>query len=431
MDKLKLDTSQAIRRNMIAATFVIGMLAAAITLGASMPLDGAIIAPGTLIVEGSIKKIQHLTGGIVSEIAVDEGASVSAGDLLVRLDDTVTRANLDIIHNTLRAERARLARLQAQRDGLNDPVFPPDLAEDPGSRDIREGETRLARVLLTSLADRKRSFLQRIEQLSQEIKGLEEQQRSSAGQLAIVRKDIDDLEPLYKSGNLQRARISGLQRELLRNQGALGDAVARIAQSQARIIEAELQIIQNDHDFIAGVVQELRVTETKIAELQERKIAAEDQLRRLKIRTPLSGAVHQLAVHTLDGVISPGEVLMHIVPNTDWLVAEIRVRPSDVDQLSMGQEARIRFLAPDRGTTDELHGVLFRIAANVTQDTENGLAYYTAGVRLPKDAFERLNSRKPIPGMPVEAFLRTEARTLASYLVKPLSDQMERALRER
>jgi HlyD family secretion protein len=431
MDKLKLNTSQAIRRNMIAATVVIGVLAAAITLGATMPLDGAIIAPGTLIVEGRIKKIQHLTGGIVSEIAVDEGASVSAGDLLVRLDDTVTRANLDIIHNTLRAERARLARLQAQRDGLKDPLFPPDLAEDPGSRGMLEGEARLAGVLLTSLADRKRSLLTRIEQLRQEIKGLKEQQKSSVGQLAIVRKDIDDLEPLYKTGNLQRARISGLQRELLRNQGALGDTVARIAQSQARIIEAELQIIQNDHDFIAAVVQELRVTETKIAELQERKIAAEDQLRRLEIRTPLSGAVHQLAVHTLDGVISPGEVLMHIVPNTDWLIAEIRVRPSDVDQLSMGQEARIRFLAPDRGTTDELQGALFRIAANVTQDAENGLAYYTVGVRLPKDAFEPLKTSKLIPGMPVEVFLRTDARTLASYLVKPLRDQMDRALRER
>ena len=425
------DTSRAIRRNLLAALLLIGAIGAAAGLSAHMPLDGAVVAPGTIVVEGNVKKIQHPTGGVVAEIAVAEGAQVAAGDLLMRLDDTVTRANLDIVRNNLTTERARLARLQALRDGVKVPVFPPDLANDASLSGQLEGEARLTQLLLNSEEDQKRGLRERIEQSRQEIKGLAEQQQSFAGQRDIVRKDLEDLQPLYDRGNIQRPRISALQRELMRNQGAVGDAVAKIAQAQAKIAETELQIIQINHDFLAEIVKQLRETETRIGELRERKITAEDLLKRIDIRAPLSGAVHQLAVHTIGGVVSPSDVLMHIVPSANRLVVEVQVKLSDIDQLFVGQDARVRFSAFDRLTTEELQGTLVRIGADLTHDAQNRLAYYTAAVTVPDSELAQLNGRKLVPGMPAEVLIKTGERTLASYILKPLHDQMERALRER
>jgi HlyD family secretion protein len=426
-----LETSRAIRRNLFAALLLVAATGVAVGFSAYTPLDGAVVALGTIVVEGNVKKIQHPTGGVVAEIAVAEGARVEAGDPLIRLDETVMRANLDIVRNNLTTERARLARLQALRDGVVEPVFPPDLAEDASLSGVLEGEARLTRLLLNSQEDQKRGLRERIEQSRQEIKGLKELQKSFSGQRDIVRKDLEDLQPLYKRGNIQRPRISALQRELMRNQGAIGDGFARIAQSRAKIAETELQIVQIDHDFVADIVKQLRETETKITELRERKIAAEDQLTRVDIRSPLSGTVHQLAVHTMGGVVSSSDVLMHIVPSSKRLVVEIQVKPSDIDQLSMGQEARVRFSAFDRRTTDELQGTLTRIAADLTHDPRGRLSYYTATVQVPDSELGRLNGRKLVPGMPAEVLIKAGERTLASYILKPIHDQMERALRER
>jgi HlyD family secretion protein len=426
-----LETSRAIRQNLLAALLLVATIGVAAAFSAYTPLDGAVVAPGTIVVEGNVKKIQHPTGGVVAEIAVAEGAGVSAGDLLMRLDETVTRANLDIVRNNLTTERARLARLQALRDGVMEPVFPADLAEDAHISGVLEGEARLTQLLLNSREDQKRGLRERIEQSRQEIKGLEEQQNSYTGQRDIVRKDLEDLQPLYERGNIQRPRISALQRELMRNQGAVGDGVAKMAQARAKIAETELQIVRIDHDFLADIMKQLRETETRISELRERKITAEDQLKRVDIRSPLSGTVHQLAVHTIGGVVSPSDVLMHIVPSSDRLVVDVQVKPSDIDQLSMGQEARVRFSAFDRRITDELQGTLVRIAADLTHDPQNRLAFYTATVKVPETELARLNGRKLVPGMPAEVLIKTGERTLASYILKPMHDQMERALRER
>jgi HlyD family secretion protein len=426
-----LDTSRAIRRNLLAALLLIAVIGAAAGLSATTPLDGAVVAPGIIIVEGNVKKIQHPTGGVVAEIAVAEGARVAAGDLLIRLDETVTRANLDIVRNNLTTERARRVRLQALRDGVKEPAFPPDLAGDASLSGVLEGEARLTRLLLNSQEGQKFGLRERIEQSRQEINGLKDQQQSFTGQHDIVRKDLEDLLPLYERGNIQRPRISALQRELMRNQGAIGDAVAKIAQAQAKIAETELQIVQIDHDFLAEIVKQLRETETRISELRERKITAEDQLKRVEIRSPLPGVVHQLAAHTIGGVVSPNDVLMHIVPNSDRLAVEIQVKPSDIDQLSIGQEARVRFSAFDRPITDELRGTLMRIAADLTHDPQNRISYYTATVKVPESELARLNGHKLVPGMPAEVFIKTDGRSLASYILKPMHDQMERALRER
>ena len=427
----RLHTQSAIRRNLRTAMVLIVMTGAALTVSAYTPLDGAVVSSGTVVVEGRDKKIQHPTGGVVGEIDVKEGAEVSAGQLLIRLDETETRPNLDIVLNALTTERARLARLQAVRDGQMDPVFPQDLANDPGIRGVLEGEDRLARLQLTSRDEQKRSLLHHIEELRQEIKGLQDVQTSNAGQMEIVKKDLADLKPLYDRGNIQRPRISSLERESLRLQGEISDATAKIAQSEAKIAETELQIVQNDHDFIADVVKQLRESETKINELQEKKIAAEDQLKRLDIRSPIPGIVHELTVHTIGGVVAPSDVLMHIVPSADRLIVEVKVKPSDIDKLAAAQDARIRFSAFDRRKTDQLHGTLVRIGADLTRDSENRPSYYSAAVQISESELAKLNGLKLVPGMPAEVFIKTGERTLAGYIVKPLRDQMERALRER
>jgi HlyD family secretion protein len=425
-----LHTCHAIHRNVRAAALLVFGIGVAAAISAHVPIDGAVVAFGRLVVEGNVKRIQHPSGGVIGEIRVQEGAHVSAGDLLIRLDETVTRASLDIVLNALRAERARLGRLEALRDGTKDVVFPADLIGDASGTGILAGEARLATALLTAQEDQKRGLLERIEQMRQETKGFQEQQKAYVGQLEITQTDLTDLRPLYERGNIQRPRISALQREVFRNQGAIGDTLAKIAQTKAKIAETELRIAQDGHDFIAGIVKELRETETRIAELQEKRVAAEDQMRRLDIRAPISGAVHQLAVHTIGGVLAPSDVLMLIVPSADRLIVEIRLKPSDIDQISVGQEARVRFSASGRRTADELRGELSRVAADLTVDAQTGLPYYSASARIEESELAKLGKFKLIPGMPAEILITSDQRTLASYIIKPLRDQMRRALRE-
>jgi HlyD family secretion protein len=431
-----MDTSQAIKHNLIMALAVMGVIVAVATFwSTAAPLEGAVVTSGTVIVEGSVKKVQHPTGGIVGDLRVKEGDAVKAGDLLIRLDEVVTRANLGIVLNELTSQRARLARLQASRDGVKDPVFPADLvetaAEHPATRDVLDGEARLCRFKLSTREEQKEQLAERVKQLGQEILGLEEQVKSLKGQLRIARQEFDDLTPLAQAGTVQRPRVTGVEREVLRHQGLLGETVAKIAQSQAKIAETELQIVQGDHDFMTDVIKEMRETETKITELRERKVTVEDQLRRLDIRAPIGGMVHQLAVHTIGGVISPSETLMLVVPSADRLIVEVRISPADIDQVTVGQETRVRFSAFNRRTTDELKGSVVRVAADLTHEPQTGVSYYTAGVSVSEEEMAALKGLKLVPGMPAEVFIKTGERTLASYLTRPLADQMARAFRER
>lgn len=431
-----MDTVREIRRNLIVALMVVVVIVAvAIFWSTAAPLEGAVVTSGTVVVEGSVKKVQHSVGGIVGEIRVQEGSRVQAGELLIRLDEIVTRANLAIVLNDLTAQRARLARLQALRDGAPVPAFPADLVEKASTdfviRNVLDGEARLCRFALNTREEQKQQLRERVEQLRQEIRGIEEQSASSSAQLRIAQKELSDLAPLVQSGNVQRPRITTIEREVQRHKGLLGEMQAKIAQSRAKITETELQIVQAEHDFMTDVIKEMREAETKVTELSERRVAVEDQLRRLDIRAPIAGTVHQLAVHTIGGVISPSETLMLVVPSADRLIVEVRISPADIDQVTVGQETRVRFSAFNRRTTDELNGSVIRVAADLTHEPQTNQAYYTAGVSVLDDEMARLNGLKLMAGMPAEVFIKTGERTLASYLVKPLADQMERAFRER
>jgi HlyD family secretion protein len=428
-------TKRGIRRNLLAALLVVLLLGGTATAwSVYVPLEGAVVASGIVVVESNLRKVQHPTGGVVGDLKVREGQRVEAGEIVVRLDDTTTRANLGIVLNELTALRARLARLRAERDGKGEPAFPDDLLEraaaDPDIAQVLEGERTLFKTRAATKHGQKQQLGERIKQLNDEIAGLNEQMEALTKQLVIVRDELKDLSSLHEKGLAQKPRITSLQREILGKEGTVGEIKAKVAQSMGRIAEIELQVLQLDRELANEVAKEVREVETKIAELGERKVAAEDQLKRVDIRAPISGVVHQLNVHTVGGVISASEPIMLIVPATDTLIVEARINPADIDQLQTGQETRIRFSAFNQRTTPEIAGTVFRIAGDLIKEQQTGLAYYTAGIRVEPGELAKLKGLKLLPGMPAEAYIKTGERTFASYLLRPLLDQMQRALRE-
>lgn len=397
-------------------------------------LAGAVIAPGSIVVDTYSKKVQHPTGGIVGELLVKDGMSVHTGDIVVRLDETVTRANLAVVIKSLDESEGRKARLDAERDDEAEVIFPESLASRENSdaevRKIIRGERNLFLARKQSRVGQKSQLRERVAQLHLEIEGLDAQRDAKAREVALIKDELVGVESLYEKKLVPYARLTALQREATRLDGERGQLIASIAQARGKIVETELQIIQLDQDFKTEVLKELREIEGKVGELVERKVAAEDQLKRVDIRAPQAGIVHQLAVHTIGGVITAGEVLMLIVPQSDALTIEANVPPQDIDQISLGQEAVIRLSAFSQRTTPELFGKVTRISADLTKDPQTHASWYTVRIELPEEELKRLGKLKLVPGMPAEAHIQTERRSALSYFIKPLADQFSRAFRE-
>lgn len=397
-------------------------------------IEGAVVAPGVIAVEHNIKKIQHPTGGVVRELLVVEGQMVKEGDVLVRLDDTVTRANLGIVVNDLTAQRARVARLQAERDGAEQPVFPDDLvaraATDKDVASVIEGERSVFNSRATTRRGQKQQLTERIGQSREEIRGAEEQLVATRNQTVLAKDELKDLDKLWRKGLVPRTRVSQLEREIMRNEGLQGELLARVAQSQGKITETEVQITQLDRDLAAEVAKDIRETETKINELNERRLTAEDQFRRIEIKAPISGAVFQLAVHTVGGVISPSEPAMMIVPEGDRLIVEAKINPTDIDRVAVGQQTMIRLSAFNGHTTPQVAGVVTRVSGDLVKEQQTQQSYFTAGITISDEEIKKLRGLKLLPGMPAESYIKTAPRTFANYLTKPIRDQFHRALRE-
>ena len=425
-------TRRSLRRHIAGVAAVIAVATGVGAWTAATDLSGAIIATGSLVVESNIKKVQHPTGGVVAELPVQEGDRVRAGDLLVRLDATATRATYDSVTKSLWEIAARNARLEAERDGRPDLTIPAELnAAGPEVGRIIDGERKLFRFRREALQGQKAQLRERIGQLNEEIKGLVEQAAAKEQETAIIGREYAGVEELWKKNLIQLTRLTSLQRDMSRLKGERGVLVASIAQTRGKVSETELQIIQLEQNLRSEVGKELAENRAKTATLMEQKITAFDQLQRIEIRAPQTGYVHELAVHTRGGVIAPGESIMLIVPNADSLVAEVRVAPQDIDRLRTGQAAGLRFPSFDQRTTPELNGRVTRIAADVSEDKRTGSFYYLVRLGVTKDELAKLDGAKLMPGMPVEAFIRTADRTVLSYLTKPLVDQARRAFREK
>jgi HlyD family secretion protein len=400
---------------------------------ATSKLAGAVIAPGTLVVENNVKKVQHPTGGIVKELHVQEGDSIAAGDLLILLDGTQARASLGIILGGLDELKARKARLEAESEGADSVVFPAELltrAQEPDLKKILTGEQNLFALRQAEQAGQKRLLRERIAQLGKEVEGFTAQAAAKEREIALVGKELDSTQQLYRQGLMTLSRLTDLERTAARLDGERGQLVASTAEANGKIAEMELQIIQIDQKMRSDVGAQLADLRTKLAELEERKTAAQDQLDRLAIRAPQSGIVHELTVHTIGGVVQAAEPLMFIIPSATALAVDARIAPSEVDRLHVGQKERLRFSSFNQRTTPEIDGRLERVSADVVQDERTGITYYTARIDISADEFSRLGSVKLLPGMPVETFIATEERTVLSYFVKPLSDQVLHTFRQ-
>jgi HlyD family secretion protein len=426
---------ESIRLHLIIGLSVVVLLAGGFGGWASTAeISGALIAPGQIVVESSVKKVQHPTGGVVGQLRAHDGDVVKAGDVVVRLDDTVTKANLAIVTKNLDAAMAQAARLSAEQRGLDKVQFPAQLtdrASDPDVAAVMASESKLFDVRVNGRAGQKAQLHERITQLKEQIDGLSAQENAKAQEIALVQKELDGVRTLYDQHLVQLSRLTQLERDAARLNGERAQLVATRAEAKGKITETELQIIQVDKDMESEVSKDLRETNDKIGEFVERKVTAEDQLRRVDIRAPQDGVVEQSTVHTVGGVIAAGDTIMLIVPQTDDLQVEAKVNPQDIDKLQVGQKTLLRLSAFNQRTTPELNGLVSRVSPDVTTDQRTGQSYYTIRVSMPPQEIARLGDVKLIPGMPVEAFVQTGNRTLMSYLMKPLHDQLMRAFREK
>ena len=433
------DASAMIRKlNVVGLAMVVVFVGCIGSWAAISELAGAVIAAGTVIVESVDKKVQHPTGGVVKEIVVQDGSAVEEGQILVRLDDTIPRATLGVLRSQLDENNARRVRLLAEREGADSIAFPEGLTRRMDETNIAaavNGEEKLFDSRKAARVGQRAQLRERISQSKEEILGLSAQQQAKENESKLISEELVGVSDLYKKHLVSISRYMQLQREQTRLQGERGQLIADIARARAKISETELQIIQLDQDFRTDVLKDLRDTEGKIAELVERMVAAEDQLKRVDIRAPRSGVVHSLAIHTIGGVIGNGETIMSIVPHGDDLIVEAKVAPSDVDQIGPGASTVVRINAGNQRTMPELNGILFHVSADLTRDQPSvagpGQAYYLVRVSLPKAELERLEQFRLLPGMPAEIFIQTHARTPLQYLLKPLREQIARTFRER
>ncbi|MFE1599495.1 HlyD family type I secretion periplasmic adaptor subunit [Methylobacterium sp. ID0610] len=398
-------------------------------------IGGAVVSSGQLVVESDVKKVQHPIGGTVGELRVREGDRVKAGDILIRLDETQLRANLDIVLRALDALTAKRTREEAERDGDMALSFPSDFqargASDEAVARLIDSETRLFMARAKTRQVQKSQLRERITQLEQEIAGTTEQMAAKAREVAAVTRELQGIRELWEKNLVQISRLTNLEREAARLDGDRGKLHASMAQARGKINEVQLQIIQIDEDMRNEVSKDLAEIRSKWQEYEEKQTAALDQLRRTDLRAPQDGIVHQMTVHTVGGLVTPTEPAMLIVPEADELAVEVRIQPKDIDHVHIDQAAILRFSAFSLRTTPEISGVVDRVAADVTQDQKTGQSFYKARIRVPEAERARLGDLRLVPGMPVDAFLKTGDRTVLSYLTKPLMEQIAKAWREK
>ena len=396
-------------------------------------LSGAVIGSGVIAVSNKRQTVQHLEGGIVADLLVRDNQVVEAGQLLVRLDDTRARASLRIIEGRLDLLYAQAARLRAEREGapaMDIPIALIERLSDATVTDIVEGQIELFKTRRSALNGETEILTQRTTQLNEQTQGIEAQQAAKVRQIELITEELGGLQRLFRQGYAPRTRILELEREAERLRGEAGEHIAEIARINTQIGETELQIIQLHRAREEQATEQLRETQAQVFDLEQRRVAALDEMRRLEIHAPKAGSVVGLSVHTVGGVISPGQPVMDIVPQEDELIVEAQIAPQDVDKIASGSVAVVRLSAFDLRTTPELNGTVLSMSADRLIDETTGMPYYLVRVRIPEIELARLDGLSLLPGMPAEVFINTGQRSALSYLVKPLTDSLAHVFRE-
>lgn len=401
---------------------------------ATAPLASAVTAPGTVIFAGKRRAIQHLEGGIVSEIHVLEGDQVKGGDLLVTLDETQAMATVSRLRTQLDTQLSLEARLLAEQSDAEEVKFPEELIErndDPHVQSILAGQRQEFDERRKSLNGTIDLLQQKISQLGRTIEGLEAQKTSKREQIALIREELEALQSLLDKGLANKSRVLEVRRNASQLAGEIGEITAQIARSEQQISEANMQIIQTRQTFREDVVSQLRTAESKASDLRQQLLVANDVSKRLAIIAPQSGTIQNLAVTTVGGVIAPGEVLMEIAPEKGDFLVEAQVSPLDIDNVSIGQDAEVRFSALDLRQTPVVIGKVVSRSGDRIVEQSNRPPYFRVQVRTPPEEMSKLNGRALQAGMPAEVLIQTGERTLINYLTKPLTDTIARGMNEK
>lgn len=424
----------SLRRNCAGVLLLSAMLLVGVGGWAfTAELSGAVVSEGSVIVENNVKKIQHPTGGVIKKVAVLEGDRVVAGQLLVELDGTAVRSSLSIVESTLAQLYIRRARLDAELRSEQSYDVPQEavrLISSEALARVAEGEKKLFVSRIEAAKGMRDQLASRKKQLRQEAEGLRAQISALNDQLEIVGRDVENSQRLLKQGLILNQRYDAIRRDQFELMGERGARMASLAQTDGKASEIDLQMLQLEQDKRTEVSKDLTDIEAKISEYEDRRIASTDQLRRLEVKSPVAGRVYQLAVHTVDAVVSPADTLMIVVPEADNLLIEARVAPKDIDQIHVGQKVTMRFTAFNQQTTPEVEATVVNVAPDLIVDSRTGVSYYPIRTKPLPESLTRLGPSHLYPGMPVEVFLKTGERTAISYLIKPIADQIRRSMRE-
>ena len=419
---------------------LVGYLSVAVALGAFgswailTKLNGAVIAPGVVVAESNTKRVQHKDGGIVKKLLVRDGDRVEAGQDLVILDDTETRAELGIIDALLVEELTKKARLEAQRDDAPAVVFPPEIESrrsDPAVAAVISGQEKLFAARRAAVEGKVSQLKEQIGQVAEQVEGFTAQIASKERQIGLIKDELADLNGLLVQGLVQKSRVLAMEREQARLEGERGELIGQRAAALSKGSEIKMQILQIGEEVLSQTLSELREAEGRSAELSERRLAARARLDRMVVKAPITGVVYQMMVHTEGGVISPAEPLLMLAPEQDELVLQAHVSPQNIEQVHEGQMAHVRFPAFNSRTTPEIYAEVSNVAADTTRVNAETPPFYDVRLRISKEELAKLGDRKLKHGMPAEAFIQTDARSPMSYLIKPLMDQIAHAWRER
>ena len=413
-------------------TILLIFLVGATAWASSAKLASAIIAVGQLKVDSNRKQIQHLDGGIVNQILVSDGQSVKKGDTLVILDPVQAKSSLGIVAGALFTAELKRSRLQAERDNTEQPDFTRFLhREHEDKNSLIDAQQSLFSIRRSVQVSQQEILHQQIENLKSQISGFESQQASTQTQIEISKDELVNLKNLKARGLVGNERLLELERNLAQLEGRAGELVSSIASAKASIDEKRLELIRVKRSFHEQVLAELQDVESEIIDLQERANAATHHLQQMVVKAPVDGLIVGLNVHTEGGVVVPGQLLMEIVPDNDALIVEGQVLPTDVDDLLVGQSARVKLSGLQQRTPPELTGMLQYVSADSMLDERSGMTYFIIRVSIAAEELAKLPSEGLIPGMPAEVFVQTGERTALEYLLQPLSDTIDRAWREK
>jgi HlyD family secretion protein len=397
-------------------------------------ISGAVIAAGTVEVEGNRQIVQHPTGGVIEAILARDGDYVEAGAVLVRFEGDKLRPELAVVEGRYLEIVARKNRLAAERDGLVEIAFDPELLQRaavvPETATLLAAQVQQFEAHHAALGEEVAALAERIGQIRLQIEGMAAQRDAVVRQADLLRQEIVAQEALFAKGLTRQTQLLTPQRELARLEGDAGQIEAATAESRARIAEIEIEILRLGSERRKAAIAELRDLEYREIELRERRASLRDDVARLELRAPVSGVVYGSTADTLRAVMRPAEPIMFVVPQATPLIVRARIEPIYINQVGPGQAAVLRFPAFNARLTPEIDGIIAKMSADAIRDERTGESYYLAEIGLGPHVAAKLEGAVLLPGMPVEAFIQTGERSPISYLVKPLADYFNKAFRE-